>query len=92
MKEASHSFLRTEATGRLQGKSAKGHWSPLAQQGGKESGGEKEGRQQERRDRHGRKEKEGRKRCWLGKSFGDKRGHLRRAAGDFGHSQSTNGG
>lgn len=43
------------------------------------------------RDRHRRKEKEGRKSCWLGKSFGDKRGHLRRAA-DYGHAQSNNGG
>lgn len=39
----------------------------------------------------GRKGKEGRKSCWLGKSFGDKRGHLRRAA-DYGHAQSNNGG
>lgn len=40
----------------------------------------------------GRKGKEGRKRCWLGKSFGDKRGHLKRVAGDYGHAQSNNGG
>lgn len=40
----------------------------------------------------GRKGKEGRKRCWLGKCFGDKRGHLRRAAGDYWHEQSNNGG
>lgn len=91
MKEALHLFLSTEATGRLQGKSEKGHWSPLVQQGGRESGGEQEGRQQER-DSHGRKEKEGRKSCWLGKSFTDKRGHLRRVAGDYGHVQSNNGG
>lgn len=63
MREASHSFLSTEATGRLQGKSEKGHWSPLAQQGGGKSGGEQEGRQKGR-DRHG-EEREGGKETLL---------------------------
>lgn len=58
MREASHSFLSTEATSRLQGKSEKGHWSPLAQQGGGKSGGEQEGRQQERK-RQAQEEREG---------------------------------
>lgn len=49
MKKASHLFLHTEAIGSLQGKSEKGHWSPLVQK----SGGEQEGEGQQEKEETG---------------------------------------
>lgn len=58
MKEASHLFLSIEATGWLQGKSEKGHWSPFVPQGGREREENKREDSRKGRGRHGEEREE----------------------------------